>query len=57
MLRRRVIDFIIIPLVFYLVVLVGGSDLGDLRKSGWLFDMGSNGKEPWYKFYSYYGKR
>jgi len=33
-----------------------GLDLGDLRRSGWLFDMGKSAHEPWHKFWSYYGE-
>ena len=48
-------DFIVIPLVFYIVVAAGGFDLGVLRNDGWLFDIGSTGNEHWYQFYSYLG--
>ncbi|KJA17340.1 hypothetical protein HYPSUDRAFT_1023378 [Hypholoma sublateritium FD-334 SS-4] len=46
--------FLIIPVVFYVVVFAAGIDLGGLRRSGWLFDMGASAQEPWYKFYTYY---
>ncbi|KAF5319323.1 hypothetical protein D9619_008654 [Psilocybe cf. subviscida] len=45
--------FIIIPVIFYIVVLAAGLDLNSLRHSGWVFDMGSSSNEPWYQFYSY----
>ncbi|KAJ7675474.1 sulfate transporter family-domain-containing protein [Mycena rosella] len=47
--------FIIIPVIFYIVVAAARLDLGDLRESGWVFDMAAGGtKESWYKFYQYY---
>ncbi|KAF8966080.1 sulfate transporter family-domain-containing protein [Flammula alnicola] len=46
--------FIIIPVLFYIVVFAAGLDLGELRRTGWVFDMGASAKEPWYNFYSYY---
>jgi SulP family sulfate permease len=48
-----VADFLAIPLVFYLVVLAGRFDLSELRRSGWLFDVGTS--EVWWKFYAYFG--
>lgn len=48
------IDFVIIPTVFYSVVLVGKFNLGDLRESGWLFMTGES-KDSWYKFYTMFG--
>ena len=49
-------DFIVIPVVFYIVVLAGRFDLVRLRADGWVFDMGPVGHEAWYKFYSYLGQ-
>ncbi|KAH9475182.1 hypothetical protein JR316_0012293 [Psilocybe cubensis] len=46
--------FIIIPIIFYIVVFAAGLDLGHLRRTGWIFDMGASAQEPWYKFYSYF---
>ncbi|KAH8105254.1 sulfate transporter family-domain-containing protein [Cristinia sonorae] len=43
--------FIIIPIIFYIAVAIGGIDIGLLREKGWLFDMGTT-DEPWYKFYT-----
>lgn len=49
-------DFLIIPVIFYIVVAAAQLNMGDLRAKGWLFDMGSSGEdESWYTFYSYYG--
>ncbi|KAG6917412.1 hypothetical protein DXG01_002681 [Tephrocybe rancida] len=31
-----------------------GLDLWDLRRTGWIFDMGTGESESWYKFYSYW---
>ncbi|KAF4622171.1 hypothetical protein D9613_009345 [Agrocybe pediades] len=45
--------FVFIPIIFYIVVFAAGLDLGALRRSGWIFDMGSSAHEPWYKFYTY----
>ena len=42
-------DFCIIPAIFYVVVAAAGLDLGRLRETGWLFDMGVS-HEPWYHF-------
>jgi sulfate permease, SulP family len=47
-------DFLVIPIIFYGVVLAAGLNLDSLRASGWLFDVGTS-REPWYKFYSYFG--
>ncbi|EIM84807.1 uncharacterized protein STEHIDRAFT_60168 [Stereum hirsutum FP-91666 SS1] len=46
-------DFIIIPAVFYIVVLAAGLDLDVLRKAGWIFDVGAS-EEKWYQFYTYF---
>lgn len=43
-------------MIFYVVVAAAQLNLGDLRESGWVFDMAAGGsKESWYKFYQYYG--
>ncbi|KAG6815314.1 hypothetical protein H0H93_010263, partial [Arthromyces matolae] len=49
------IYFLAIPAIFYLVVFAVGFNLGDLRSSGWIFDLGKGAgdSESWYKFYSY----
>jgi len=46
--------FLAIPVLFYVVVAAAGIDLWELRRSGWLFDMGTRESEAWYKFYSYF---
>jgi SulP family sulfate permease len=46
--------FIVIPLVFYIVVAAAQLDLGVLRQTGWLFDMGNSADRSWYEFYTYY---
>lgn len=48
-------DFIVIPLIFYIIVAAARVDLWDLRHSGWIFDIGTGEHEAWYKFYSYFG--
>lgn len=46
-----------IPAIFYIVVLGARLDLTKLRENGWLFDIGAEGgREPWWKFYTYYGE-
>ncbi|KAF8621955.1 hypothetical protein AX15_007386 [Amanita polypyramis BW_CC] len=46
--------FVVIPLLFYIIIFAAGLSLDDLRKEGWLFDMGMDGvHEAWYKMYSY----
>lgn len=50
----RRVDFLVIPIIFYIVVAAAQLNLGQLRQSGWLFDMGNAEDEHWYEFYSYY---
>ncbi|CAK5278217.1 unnamed protein product [Mycena citricolor] len=46
--------FIAIPMLFYVIVAAAQLNLGELRESGWIFDMAENAKEEhWYKFYDY----
>ncbi|KAG6841586.1 hypothetical protein C0991_009342 [Blastosporella zonata] len=47
------IYFLVIPVIFYVIVAALGLDLWDLRRAGWIFDMGTGESEAWYKFYSY----
>ena len=47
-------DFIIIPIIFYIVVAAARLNLTSLRHNGWLFDMETS-DEPWYHFYTFYG--
>lgn len=44
----------IIPAVFYVVILCAGLDLDFLRRERWLFHIASS-EETWYKFYTYFG--
>lgn len=44
------------PAIFYVIMAAAGLNLGTLRSTGWIFDMGDGGREPWYAFYSYFGK-
>ncbi|OCH91545.1 hypothetical protein OBBRIDRAFT_728492 [Obba rivulosa] len=45
--------FSIIPIVFYVVIAAAHLDLRELRRDGWVFEMGTS-HEPWYHFYSYF---
>ncbi|KAI9457395.1 sulfate transporter family-domain-containing protein [Russula earlei] len=45
--------FLIIPVVFYLVVLSAGFDMNTLRRDGWLFAV-ARSEERWYRFYTYF---
>jgi SulP family sulfate permease len=45
---------LIIPVVFYIVVLGAGLDLDTLRRDGWLFEV-ARSEEKWYRFYTYFG--
>lgn len=49
------IDFVALPIIFYIIVFIAGFDVDTLRAKGWVFDVGES-REPWYKFYSYFGK-
>ncbi|KAK7681788.1 hypothetical protein QCA50_015135 [Cerrena zonata] len=48
--------FIIIPIIFYIVVVAASLNLSSLRDKGWLFIIDTS-DDPWYKFYSYYDFR
>ena len=45
--------FFTIPVIFYVIVAIGGWDLETLRASGWVFDVGKN-TQAWWKFYTYF---
>jgi MFS superfamily sulfate permease-like transporter len=45
--------FFVIPVIFYIVVAIGGWDFETLRTAGWVFDVGKN-TQAWWKFYSLY---
>jgi len=45
--------FLIIPVVFYLVVLCADFNLDTLRRNGWLFEV-ARSEEKWYRFYTYF---
>jgi SulP family sulfate permease len=47
--------FLSIPVVFYIVVAIGGWDFDRLRGAGWIFDVGRS-TQPWYKFYTLFGE-
>lgn len=48
-----IVDFLIMPVVFYTVILGAGFNLDTLRRDGWLFDVARS--EKWYRFYTYFG--
>jgi hypothetical protein len=50
------VDFLVIPVVFYIIVAAAQLNLGVLREEGWLFNIKNGEKESWYKFYSYLGE-
>jgi hypothetical protein len=43
------------PMIFYVIVAAARLNLGDLRRQGWIFDMGNSGQESWTDVYSYFG--
>ncbi|KAH9023183.1 sulfate transporter family-domain-containing protein [Lactarius pseudohatsudake] len=45
--------FLIIPALFYIVVLSAGLDLDLLRRERWLFQI-ARSEEKWYQFYTYF---
>ncbi|KIY49603.1 hypothetical protein FISHEDRAFT_40530 [Fistulina hepatica ATCC 64428] len=45
--------FVMIPAIFYVVVLAAKLDLHSLRADGWLFDVGGD-EGKWYAFYEYF---
>jgi SulP family sulfate permease len=47
------IYFLLIPIIFYIVVLAGQFDLGTLRQTGWVFNVGID-HVPWWHIYTYY---
>lgn len=49
-------DFLVIPILFYVIIAAAQLDLGMLREQGWVFDMANGDHESWYKFYSYFGE-
>jgi SulP family sulfate permease len=47
--------FFVIPVVFYIVVAIGGWDMDTLRANNWVLDVGKQSR-PWYTFYTLFGK-
>jgi hypothetical protein len=45
--------FIIMPMIFYIVVLAARLNLDNLRQAGWIFDVGDSEDSHWYEFYYY----
>jgi sulfate permease, SulP family len=53
--RFSLLDFLVIPAIFYIVIAAAGFNLGELRKAGWIFDMATDStSERWYTFYTYF---
>lgn len=50
------LDFLVIPIIFYIVVASARLDLNKLRTENWLFDVGSASETPWYHYFSYLGR-
>jgi hypothetical protein len=48
-------DFLVIPIIFYIVVAAARLDLDTLRMEHWLLDAGKTSHMPWYHYYSYLG--
>ncbi len=48
--------FFIIPVIFYIVIAIGGWSIPHLRSRGWVFDVGGS-TQPWYKFYTLFDFR
>lgn len=52
------LDFLVIPVIFYIVVAAAQLNLADLRESRWIFDVGADPSQRathWYSFYSFLG--
>jgi sulfate permease, SulP family len=47
--------FMIVPLLFWFVILVAGLDADQVRNDGWIFPL-VEGDVPFWHFYTYYGK-
>ncbi|KAF9267177.1 hypothetical protein L218DRAFT_1063908 [Marasmius fiardii PR-910] len=47
------IYFVILPIVFYVVVAAARLDLNDLRRDGWVFQVGGEGQN-WWEIYDYF---
>lgn len=47
--------FFVIPVVFYIVVAIGGWDMDTLRANNWVLDVGKQSR-PWYTFYTLFGE-
>lgn len=53
------LDFVVIPILFYIIVAAAQVNLDELRENGWLFDIpgGVKGQpEKWWRFYTYFGE-
>jgi sulfate permease, SulP family len=50
---KSFLDFLAIPVFFYIIIAIARVDMASLRQNGWVFDIGQS--EPWWKFYTYFG--
>lgn len=48
--------FMVIPVIFYIIVAIGGWSFAELREWGWVFDVGSK-TQSWWKFYTLFVSR
>jgi SulP family sulfate permease len=46
--------FMVVPIVFWFVILVAGLDVNQVRNDGWIFPL-VEGDAPFWHFYTYYG--
>lgn len=47
--------FFLIPIIFYIVVVIGGWSIPHLRAHNWILDAGRESK-PWWTFYTLFGE-
>ncbi|KAJ3279289.1 hypothetical protein HK104_001585 [Borealophlyctis nickersoniae] len=48
------IYYVCIPVVFYIIVAIGGWSITELRKEGWLFDVPEGEEAPFWTFWTWY---
>lgn len=47
------VDFVLVPVVFYLIVLAARINISTLRSGGWVFDIQDGEDSHWYEFYQW----
>lgn len=45
---------IVVPVIFYVIVLAANIPLDELRQLNWIFDVGEGADAPFYRFYTYF---